>query len=122
MKTLFAIFLLSVIPGRAVLAQSVTIHPANVHIADQTIGSNTAMCWIDFNSQGIFVGQPWCQVHLPARSGPRTNRQYLVEGSSAVINDRIPGQPGRAVCTVNFDSRGTLMTVPLCYRGLSGGG
>lgn len=119
-KQLFLILLMLAAPKPA-LAQHVYIRPANVHIQNETRGSSTAMCWIDFDAQGIFTSNPWCQVHLPRR-GRQTNREYLKIGESVTIHDRTPGQPGTAVCTVNFDRQSRLTTVPDCHRGYGGSG
>ncbi|EKU97982.1 hypothetical protein Lepto7375DRAFT_7241 [Leptolyngbya sp. PCC 7375] len=108
--------------AKPVFAGPITIHPANRHITEQTRGSSTAMCWIDYNEYGVFTSHPWCQVHLPAPSGPHTREPQLVVGGSSYIEGRISGQPGTAVCTVNFNAQNVLVTIPLCYRGLSGGG
>ena len=121
---------LSAVFGLAKQRQPVTIHAPNPHIAGQARNSQTAICWIEYDANGLFTSSPWCQRHLPVGTyehpsqnrRQRTSQPQLVVGGTAIIQDRIVGQPGTAVCFLEFDSRNIFVTIPWCERGRGGTG
>ncbi|WP_163666863.1 hypothetical protein [Adonisia turfae] len=104
----------------AVLAQTVTIH-------NRRASGGIAMCWINFNRDGVFTGGLYCQdlgIGTPPQNARwvEDRRDLLVVGGVQHIQDRTPGRSGRAICYRGYDGAGQFYTNAYCYRGLGGAG
>ncbi|EKU98159.1 hypothetical protein Lepto7375DRAFT_7420 [Leptolyngbya sp. PCC 7375] len=104
----------------AVWAQTVEIH-------HRRPSGGIAMCWIDFDGNGVFTGGLYCK-DLGIGTPPQNARwvedrnDLLVPGGVQHIQDRERGQAGRAICYRKYNRTGQFYTNAYCYRGLGGAG